>query len=156
MISELRFQISDLRFQISDSRVRICGGLGLASRPRSGPGGSPDDFRIKISDFRFEISDSSFQISDFRFHISDFGFQDSGKPCKYCYFCMFFAENLVNTVVFAFFCRKHCKYCCFCMFFAENLVNIAVFACFLQKPCRGNPRLACWGNPPGRSTAPAL
>ena len=47
----------------SDSRFRICGGLGLASRPRFGPG-SPDDFRIKISDFRFKIPDFRFQSSD--------------------------------------------------------------------------------------------
>ena len=37
------FQISDSWFQISDSRFRICGGLGLASRPR----------RFQISGFRF-------------------------------------------------------------------------------------------------------
>ena len=51
MISELRLQISDLRFQISDSRVRICGGLGLASRPRSGPGGVQMISELSLKNF---------------------------------------------------------------------------------------------------------
>ena len=125
----------------------------------------------RLSDFTFQISDFRFQISGFRFQISNFRLLlRPEEPHKYCCFCMCVAENLIDIGVFECLlqktlqillflharCRKPCKYCCFCMFFAENLVNIAVFACFLQKPCRGNPGLACWGNPPGRETVAAL